>query len=204
MRFITFQSYEVYEILKTRDYYANKDLAREGSFSKEDFDHCNGNVPVWIFGAPHLALPNKYYPKSMIDFFLYNCSMEMSLPTEYSKSLERFVMIELKINYFPPMGVAHNGTSLARVIPRIRRDNVMAVYKVGHMYEEDSVKYDFLLYKLDVLWKRPNAEIWGDFECTFDEFVNGESAFELYDFKNFEDYYNINKVKSLLQNKKGI
>ena len=177
-RVVTFQSPDVIEICKnTGVYKADKNLSREKSFSSEDFVNCNGNVPIWVFQHP--AFKTTEIGCKQWCHMLENFRCEMSVD-----SLDGFIMIELLLEKQPPVGKAHNGSSLACVIPEIRYEDIQAYYEI----KETSNWYFYevipkMMAHGDVLF--PVQHIF-----TKEEYKNDNSStINLIDFKSVEDYY---------------
>ena len=177
-RVVTFQSKEVVDILLShKDYYADKNLMREGNLCEEDISTCNGNVPVWVFQHP--AFKNTDIGPKQWCHMLQEFRCEMSVD-----SLDGFYMIELLLPKQPPMGKAHNGSSLACIIPHIKLFEVSAIYKVtetDHWY----------FYDIEPIY-RCGKDILFTHKHTFREleYERDESrVIRLIDYKSSQDYY---------------
>lgn len=137
-RVVTFQSKEVIDILRSKgEYYASKDKAREGSFDNRDIQNCNGNIPTWVFQHPAFALDTIGVKQfcNMLQTF----TEEMSIDT-----LDDLYMIELYLDKRPVKGIAHNDSSLACVVPSIRLEDVICMYKVSCTSEHIYKFYDLI------------------------------------------------------------
>lgn len=147
-RVITFQSKEVIDIiLQSEVYFADKDKLREGSICQEDIDTCNGKTPIWVFQHPCFISTNIGYGQWCEMLETFRCEMSID-------SLNDLYMIELLIDKQPPMGKAHNGTSLACVIDSIHIDDVAAIYRLKetehwYFYEVQLVK----AFEEDILFR---------------------------------------------------
>ena len=192
MRFITFQSKIVFDILKDKGiYYADRSLMREDSLCQEDIDVCNGRVPIWVFAHPYLTTHVNIHPQLWEDFFA-TCQGEMSLPFNRDKGLSQLLMFELDLNYLPPQGLAHNSCSMCRVIDKISISDVKAVYTVDYVYHKDECELAFYLYKLEPLFIN-NWDILFPmgFSCTEDQY--NEDVKDPIKFYSIEDYYDLGK-----------
>ena len=137
-RVVTFQSKEVVDILRSRgEYYACRDKAREGSFDDRDIQNCSGNIPIWVFQHPAFALDTIGIKQfcNMLQTF----TEEMSIDT-----LNDLYMIELYLDSKPVKGVAHNDNSIACVIPSIKLEDVICIYKVSCNSEDVYNFYDLI------------------------------------------------------------
>lgn len=124
-RVVTFQSAEVVrEIMEEGLYYADPKKSREGSFNDEDFKACEGNCPIWVFQHP--AFKTTKISAGQWCEMLQVFRQEMSI-----SSLDGLFMIELLLDKQPPIGKAHNASSLACIIPRISIKDVAAIYVVA-------------------------------------------------------------------------
>lgn len=201
MKFLTFQSMTVVrKILIGQTYHAEKELMRESSLSDEDIKHCNGQIPIWIFCHPYFATTQEV-SKANWENLLNTFIDEMSLSREYGKSIDTLCAIELNLNYIPPKGIAHNGTSLARVIPSISLSQVDMIYVVSRMYREGESNVDFFLFKLTPIYNKCKHPLFPNgLQCTEEEYEsNKQRSLKLFNFSNVEDYYNIEKVDSLIR-----
>jgi hypothetical protein len=178
-RVVSFQSKEVVDtIFINKVYYADKDKMREGSLRQEDIDVCNGRIPIWVFQHPCFVSTDIGHGQWCV--LLENFRCEMSID-----SLDGLYMIELLLDKQPPMGKAHNGTSISCIIDSIKFDDVAAVYKLKetehwYFYEvetrcafkedvlfKDSIKFTKELYKKD---KSPRVRLI-DYESADDYYV---------------------------------
>lgn len=177
-RVITFQSKEVIDtILQDKIYFADKDKMREGSLCKEDIDVCNGKIPIWVFQHPCFVSTNIGYGQWCELLETFRCEMS-------TDSLDGFYMIELLIDKQPPMGKAHNGTSMACVIDSIRIDDVAAIYKLNetkhwYYYNVQLIKS----FKEDILFR-------SDITFTKELYKKDKSPrVRLADYESADDYY---------------
>ena len=138
-RVVTFQSKEVVDILLQNELYlADINKAREGSICKEDIDACGGNTPIWVFQHPAFCF-DKIGTRQFCNMLeTFRC--EISIP-----SLNDLYMIELHLDYQPSIGKAHNGCSLACIIPSISMNEVAGIYKLN---KTEFFFYDIIPYKL--------------------------------------------------------
>lgn len=177
-RVVTFQSKEVVDILMSgKDYYACKELMREGSLCCEDIALCNGQVPIWVFQHPAFK-STKIGPRQWSDM-LHTFRCEMSVNT-----LDGFYMIELALQEQPPVGNAHNSSSLACVIPCIKMEWVHGIYKINstphwYLYAVTPIK----LFAEDALFLKMHVFTEAEYEEDTSETIR------LSDYKNVEDYY---------------
>lgn len=177
-RVITFQSKEVIDIiLQSEVYFADKDKMREGSLCQEDIDACNGKIPIWVFQHPCFVSTNIGYGQWCEMLETFRCEMSID-------SLDGLYMIELLIDKQPPMGKAHNGTSLACVIDSIHIDDVAAIYRLKetehwYFYEVQLVK----TFEEDILFKN-------NIIFTKELYKKDKSPrVKLSDYKSASDYY---------------
>ena len=177
-RVITFQSKGVVDtILQDKVYFADKDKMREGSLSQEDIDVCGGKIPIWVFQHPCFISTNVGYGQWCELLETFRCEMSID-------SLDGLYMIELLIDKQPPIGKAHNDTSMACVIDSIHIDNVAAIYRIKstkhwYFYEVQLVK----AFKEDILFKNSitfNKELYKK---------DKSRRVKLSDYKSEKDYY---------------
>ena len=182
-RVVTFQSKEVVDILLRDELYlADINKAREGSVCEEDIYACDGNTPIWVFQHPAFCF-DKVGDKQFCNMLeTFRC--EMSIGT-----LNGLYMIELHLNYQPPVGKAHNSSSLACVIPSIKLNDVASIYelKQTEFYFYDITPYR--LYSDDCLFDAAhslNKEIYENDKLP---------KLNLIKFRNEIEYYSYEKVK---------
>ena len=177
-RVVTFQSKEVVDILLSgKNYYACKELMREGSLCDEDVELCNGQVPIWVFQHPAFK-STKIGPRQWSDMLqTFRCEMSVS-------TLDGLYMIELTLQEQPPVGHAHNSSSLACVIPCIKTESVRGIYEIlstshWYLYAVTPIR----LFVEDVLFSKNHVFTEEEYEEDITE------AIQLSDYKNVEDYY---------------
>ena len=182
-RVITFQSKEVIDIiLQSEVYFADKDKMREGSLCQEDIDSCYGKIPIWVFQHPCFVNTNIGYGQWCEMLETFRCEMSID-------SLDGLYMIELLIDKQPPIGKAHNGSSLACIIDSIHINDVAAVYKLKetehwYFYEIQLIK----AFEEDILFKN---------NITFTEELykkDKSPRVKLSSYKSVSDYYVIEKL----------
>lgn len=181
-RVVTFQSKEVVDtLLRNEVYLADLSKAREGSICQEDIDNCSGKIPIWVFQHPAFCFDKvgNHQFCNMLETF--RCEMSIS-------SLNDLYMIELHLDYQPPIGKAHNGCSLACVIPSISLNEVAGIYKLN---QTEFFFYDIIPYKLY------------SSKCLFEGVHSFNKAIYKKDnlptltlskFKNDKEYYDYDKV----------
>lgn len=177
-RVITFQSKEVVDILLSgEDYYACKELMREGSLCHEDIASCNGQIPVWVFQHPAFK-STKIGPRQWSDMLqTFRCEMSVDM-------LDGFYMIELLLQEQPPMGKAHNSSSLACIIPCIKPEWIRGIYEIQgtshwYLYSVNPVK----IFADDVLFSKKHI-------FTEEEYEGDKTkTIRLLDYTSAEDYY---------------
>lgn len=181
-RVITFQSKEVVNILlQNKLYLADINKAREGSICKEDVDACSGNTPIWVFQHPAFCFDNIGDKQFCNMLETFRCEMSIS-------TLSGLYMIELHLDYQPPIGKAHNGCSLACIIPSISMNEVAGIYKLNQteFYFYDITPYR--VYNNDCLFS-------GIYRFNKDGYKNDNlPTLSLSKFKNDKEYYDYDKV----------
>jgi len=188
MRFITFQSKEVVDILLNKgSYYADETKMREPGVDEEDVDNCMGCTPIWVFAHPLLNVEIKR-PIRQTANMLNDFSNEMSMDTE---DFTKLFCIELDLDRVPPMGIRHNSSSLSRVIDSIKLSNTVAIYSIEE--SDDLLQLsEYEVLRQDNLFK-------GGFHYTRQEYKNDKTPrLGLYMFLNAEEYYDVTKVSDIL------
>ena len=182
-RVVTFQSKEVVDILLQNELYlADINKAREGSICQEDIDACCGNTPIWVFQHPAFCFDTIGDEQFCNMLETFRC--EMSIP-----SLNDLYMIELHLNYQPPIGKAHNGCSLACIIPSIKLNDVAGIYKLN---QTEFFFYDIIPYKL----YSSNCLFSGIYRFNKDDYKNDKlPTLKLIKFLNEKEYYDYEKVR---------
>lgn len=182
-RVVTFQSKEVVNILLQNELYlADINKAREGSICQEDIDACCGNTPIWVFQHPAFYFDNIGDKQFCNMLETFRCEMSIS-------TLSGLYMIELHLNYQPPIGKAHNSSSLACIIPSIKLDDVAGIYKLNQtkFYFYDIIPYR--LYNDDCLFG-------GTRSFNQDTYENDKlPTLKLIKFLNEKEYYDYEKVR---------
>lgn len=177
-RVVTFQSKEVVDILLSgKDYYACEELMREGSLCSEDIALCNGQVPIWVFQHPAFK-GTKIGPRQWSDM-LQTFRCEMSVNT-----LDGFYMIELTLQEQPPVGKAHNASSLACVIPCIKTEWVRGIYEINstshwYLYAVVPIK----IFAEDILFSKKHVFTKEEYKDDLAETIR------LLDYESVGDYY---------------
>ena len=177
-RVITFQSKEVVDILLSRRiYYADRDKMREGSICIEDILLCCGMTPIWVFQHPAFKTHKVGTHQICNMFETFRCEMSID-------SLDGLYCIELHLDRQPPIGKAHNGTSLACIIPTISIEDVGAIYRM------ESAEHWFF-YNVYVVEKfKDNVLFNEDKLFTKEEYSEDRTPeIKLSDYKSAEDYY---------------
>ena len=181
-RVVTFQSKEVVDtLLRNEVYLADLSKAREGSVCQEDIDNCSGKIPIWVFQHPAFCFDKvgNHQFCNMLETF--RCEMSIS-------SLNDLYMIELHLDYQPPIGKAHNGCSLACVIPSISLKDVAGIYKLK---QTEFFFYNIIPYKL----YSSNCLFDGIHSFNKDTYKNDKlPELRLSKFKNEKEYYDYDKV----------
>lgn len=177
-RVVTFQSKKVVDILMSgKDYYACKELMREGSLCCEDIALCNGQIPIWVFQHPAFK-STKIGPKQWSDM-LQTFRCEMSVNT-----LNGFFMIELLLQEQPPIGKAHNSSSLACIVPCIKPEWVRGIYEIQgtshwYLYSVNPIK----IFADDALFSKKHVFTKEEYES------DTTKTIRLLDYADVGDYY---------------
>ena len=177
-RVVTFQSASVIqELLEHGRYYADINKSRCGYFEKEDYDLCDGKVPIWVFQHPALKTTN-ITPKQWTDLmFEFMCESGLG-------DLSGYYMLEILLHNQPPKGITHNASSLACVIPHISLDDVADIYIVSPTSDERfKAITPIYLYRQDVLFNKHTVYSLCDYK--YDKSRN----IKLSDYQDASQYY---------------
>ena len=127
---ISFQSQDVVDILlRDEVYYANPNLYREGRDYKLDREQLDGKQPVWLFQSDDRIVDADSFVDGTL-FELMRCEMSVS-----PKRLHEMVMLELRIPAgMAKTGLTHNASDYAKVVPYLKREWLMATYRVSRLH----------------------------------------------------------------------
>lgn len=134
IRLLTFQSDDVGEILLYKDYYADKNLAREKRDYYRDIVQLGGYTPIWcISPAPIETVTNNRF--SVYDLknaeIFQHARCEMSLKD--NDGLKDFTMIEFEISAnLIYRGITHSVHELVYIAPYIKKEAVVGIYKLEY------------------------------------------------------------------------
>ena len=149
---------------------------REGSLDTRDIVACNGNIPVWVFQHP--AFRTTPVGARQMSHMLRTFTEEMSID-----SLAGLYMVELHLDYQPPKGYAHNGSSLACVVPCIQLSNVASICRIKAV--------DWYFYAIDVIANfRKDILFPSSVQFTKEAYeADNTPLIKLSDFKSAAEYY---------------
>lgn len=145
VRLLTFQSREVLELLlRDGSYLADPTKSRERRDYKEDIAQLNGANPIWCFSpigirsvfTPMKVKDNFSYEDFISGVFFQNFRCEMSLGS--GEGLNNLFLLEIECNRkLPKVGLTHNSYIGAVVIPKLELNNLIAVYQLNYVDDDD-------------------------------------------------------------------
>lgn len=163
---LSFQSLEVLKILtKSVAYRPDLSMSRERRDYSADINQLGGYSPVWCFSPFTKSLEySTEFRKSLFMngslFERFKCEMSLSSSMEFNK----LFLFELRVpSNLIKVGLTHNAYEGAVVIPEIRRDYVVAIYKLSYQ-DSDPTKWFYPDVKIIKRFKK-NSLFDYDFSC---------------------------------------